>query len=86
MPAPLVVLFTGPPGTGKSTLAEAIADTVHAPVFAFDWMMGADVELDAALSRIERWELIGAVSYDRDAESLQCLYGSGKIEDRLSAR
>lgn len=36
-----VVVFTGLPGTGKSTLAEQIATSSHAPAFAGDWLMGA---------------------------------------------
>jgi predicted kinase len=38
---PIVVAFSGVPGTGKSTLAEAIASDIGAPVFNFDWLMGA---------------------------------------------
>lgn len=38
---PTIVLFTGLPGTGKSTLAERVARAVKAPVFAGDWLMGA---------------------------------------------
>ena len=37
----MLVLFTGPPGTGKSTLAEAVADAMHASVLGWDWVMAA---------------------------------------------
>lgn len=36
-----VIVFTGLPGTGKSTLAEHVARAIQAPVFAGDWLMGA---------------------------------------------
>lgn len=37
--APLLLLVTGPPGTGKSTVAEAAAARLNAPVLAWDWVM-----------------------------------------------
>lgn len=37
--APTLLLITGPPGTGKSTLAEAAAERLGAPVLAWDWVM-----------------------------------------------
>jgi predicted kinase len=37
---PQVIIFTGLPGTGKSTLAERVARAVRAPAFAGDWLMG----------------------------------------------
>lgn len=38
---PKLVLFTGPPGTGKSTLADHAAKTLAAPVLGWDWAMAA---------------------------------------------
>jgi predicted kinase len=38
---PCAVVLCGLPGTGKSTLAELVADKLAAPSFAFDWFLGA---------------------------------------------
>lgn len=38
---PTVLVFTGLPGTGKSTLAESVATLVGAPAFSVDWLLGA---------------------------------------------
>jgi predicted kinase len=38
---PAVVLFSGSPATGKSTLADAIGRELPAPVIAWDWCMAA---------------------------------------------
>jgi predicted kinase len=35
------VVFTGLPGTGKSTLADLTAQALNVPAFAGDWLMGA---------------------------------------------
>jgi predicted kinase len=34
-------VFTGLPGTGKSTLADRLAGEIGAPAFAGDWLLGA---------------------------------------------
>ena len=36
-----IIAFTGLPGTGKSTLAEALATDTGVPTFAGDWLLGA---------------------------------------------
>lgn len=38
---PVLVLLTGPPGTGKSTLAESAAAHLGAAVLGWDWAMAA---------------------------------------------
>lgn len=43
---PVLVLLTGPPGTGKSTLAEVSAEWLQAPVFGHDWAIGALTPFD----------------------------------------
>jgi predicted kinase len=48
-----VVIFTGLPGTGKSTLAEKVARTMRAPAFAGDWLMGALRPAHAAIGKLE---------------------------------
>lgn len=46
VPAPTLVLMTGPPGTGKSTLAAHAADTLGAPVLGWDWAMAGMTSFD----------------------------------------
>ena len=56
---PTLLLVTGPPGTGKSTLAEAGASALRAPVLAWDWAMAGMTgfpTLQAALHDLDRSE------------------------------
>jgi predicted kinase len=53
---PTLLLVTGPPGTGKSTVAEAAAQRLGAPVLAWDWVMAGLTsfdEIQAALRSVE---------------------------------
>ena len=38
---PQIIAFAGLPGTGKSTLAEALARASRIPAFAADWLLGS---------------------------------------------
>jgi predicted kinase len=51
--SPTVVVFTGLPGTGKSTLADSLATTTRSPSFSLDWILGAMVPT-GLLSGLER--------------------------------
>jgi hypothetical protein len=53
---PTLVVITGPPGTGKSTVAEAAAERLGAPVLAWDWVMAGLTpfdELQAVLRAVD---------------------------------
>lgn len=41
-----LLLVTGPPGTGKSTMAEAAAERLGAAVLAWDWVMAGLTSFD----------------------------------------
>jgi predicted kinase len=57
---PGVIIFTGLPGTGKSTLAEKLARTVRAPAFAGDWLMGGLKPAHAAFAKLDRSQYLAA--------------------------
>jgi predicted kinase len=59
-----LVLVTGPPGTGKSTIADAAATRLGAAVLAWDWAMAAltgfdDVQQTFRLMDRDRYRSVG---------------------------
>ena len=68
MSRPMLVLLTGPPGTGKSTLAATAAEVLGAPVLGWDWAMAgltgfeplqaAMRDMDAPTYRSVGWSIL----------------------------
>jgi len=57
-----LILFSGLPGTGKSTLAEALARDMRIPVFAKDWLEAA--LLRSGLQPPSDLRLLGFAGYE----------------------
>ena len=82
-----VVIFTGLPGTGKSTLAERVARTMGAPAFAGDWLMGALRPAHAAIGKLEPAEYEAAwFGLLRTLVIRQSMLGQDAIVDDLLSR
>lgn len=54
MAAPTVIVVTGLPGTGKSAIADLLAQHLGAPAFSGDWLLGALKPAAAALATLDR--------------------------------
>lgn len=81
---PQVIIFTGLPGTGKSTLAESAARALRAPVFAGDWLMGALKPAHSALATLNRSEYVAAwFGLLRTLVIRQLMLGQGAIVDDI---
>jgi predicted kinase len=79
-----VIIFTGLPGTGKSTLAEQVARTVGAPAFAGDWLMGALKPAHPALAKLDRSEYLAAwFGLLRTLVTRQLMLGQDAVVDDL---
>lgn len=80
---PQVIVFTGLPGTGKSTMAERIAVDLGAPAFAGDWLLGA-LKPHGVLTGLERPTFL-AMYYDLLATLMtrQLMLGQSAVMDCL---
>jgi predicted kinase len=78
-----VVVFTGLPGTGKSTMADRIASDLGAPAFAGDWLLGA-LKPHGVLAGLERPTFL-AMYYDLLATLMnrQLMLGQSAVMDCL---
>ena len=57
-----LIIFSGLPGTGKSSLAEAIARQLSIPVFAKDWLEATLLRSELIASNAEK--LLGSAGYE----------------------
>jgi len=79
-----VIIFTGLPGTGKSTLAEHVARTVRAPSFAGDWLMGGLKPAHSAMAKLDRAEYLEAwFGLLRTLVTRQLMLGQDAVVDDL---
>lgn len=81
---PKVIVFAGLSGTGKSTLAERLADKTGVPAFSGDWLMGALKPAHPALSTMDRPTYLAM--HDSLMESLitrQLMFGQSALVDNL---
>jgi predicted kinase len=83
MVGPRVVVFTGLPGTGKSTVADLVARELGAPAFAGDWLLGA-LKPHGVLTGLERPAFL-AMYYDLLATLMnrQLMLGQSAVLDCL---
>lgn len=81
---PQVIIFSGLPGTGKSTLAESVARTLGSPAFAGDWLFGALKPAHAALGRLDRSDYLAAwFGLLRTLVTRQLMLGQSAIVDTV---
>lgn len=80
-----LIVFSGLPGTGKSTLAEALARDLGIPVFAKDWLEGALVR--SGLKPTDQMKTLGFAGYEllTILAERQLMLGQSVILDSVAA-
>lgn len=82
---PTVVVVTGLPGTGKSTILDQLAQQVGVPAFSGDWLLGA-IAPTGVLDNVDR--AVTMQVYERLLEALfrrQQMLGQSTILDCLAS-
>jgi predicted kinase len=80
-----LIVFSGLPGTGKSTLAEAVGRALHIPVFAKDWLEA--VLLRSGLEPTREDKPLGFTGYEllTVLTERQLMLGQSVILDSVAA-
>jgi predicted kinase len=80
-----LIIFSGLPGTGKSTLAEAVGKTLGIPVFAKDWLEAT--LLRSGIKPIHKDKSLGFASYEllTVLAERQLILGQSVILDSVAA-
>ena len=80
-----LIIFSGLPGTGKSTLAEAVGQELHIPVFAKDWLEGTLVR--SGLRSSSESKSLGFAGYEllTVLAQRQLMLGQSAILDSVAA-
>jgi predicted kinase len=80
-----LIVFSGLPGTGKSTLAEAIGRSLGIPVFAKDWLEATLVRCELKPTKDEK--SLGSAGYEllTVLAERQLLLGQSVILDSVAA-
>lgn len=80
-----LIIFSGLPGTGKSTLAEAVGKCLGIPVFAKDWLEA--LLLQSGLKPVDKNRSLGYIGYDLLTllAKRQLMLGQSVILDSVAA-